>query len=501
MTQSKKLYVALLALFFAVTMCCSTLFAVPAHAATEESDKTDITEKIVVWDDAKPDSHDYTEIRLLLNSGNLDISATTYINDNPTTFAVDLCEYIYIGVNGVEYKVRDLLADNQDETTQYKGSEFPMSLGGVFSPVAVQAAGTDVVVRILKDFAPYGEFTFRIKAGFEISAEGVACVTTEDIVYGYVSSGWIRHYDITWNINGTETTVLVPDGTVPSYDGNTDKESTIDKVYTFAGWDKEPVAAKGHAKYTAQYTESTRQYDVTFGDAAPVKADYGSKLTKPADPVKEPTATEVFTFEKWVWVGTETEWDFENDTVTGDVKLDPVFTAQERKYTVTFDGENAQQLPYGSKLQEPSIPAKPSDAQNDYTFDGWYNGDTKWDFAVDEVTSDLALTSKYKVTLRSYNVVIRFEGVEKNSVTLTLNYGEMVDFTPYEEEGYTFKVMDDDKEVTSYTVSGEATLVLVYAQAQAQGSGGCSGVVIGSSAVAGLCALGVAAVCLFKKRV
>ncbi len=463
-TVAKKWGIGLLALI--LTVCAFGFVGTVGAARAEE--KTDITDKIVVWDDANQAEHDYTEIRLLLNSGTLDFQG--YINDGvQTKVTVDLCEYLYIGVGEgesyVEHKVRDLLNANKNGDTSYKGADFPLSMGGEFAPVTVQYAGGDIVIRILKEFVPYGEFNLRLKTGFEVDVAGKACVIGEDIVYGYANGNWTRKYDITWVVGDRETKEIHPTGSlVPEFTGSTDKESTVDKVFTFIGWSPEPGPVNAHATYTAQYSEATRQYDVTIGDAAPVKVDYGAKLQKPEDPTKAPTNTEVFTFDKWVIDGTETAWNFETDTVKGDTVLKAVFTSAERKYSVTFDGKDEQKVSYDSTITKPSSdPTKPSDAQYDYAFDGWYNGDTKWNFETDKVRADLALTSKFAQTLRSYEITIAFEGIEKESVTLTLEYGAQVDFTPYKVAGYDFKIMNGEEEITSLTVTGETSLKLVYA--------------------------------------
>lgn len=460
-TVAKKWGIGLLALILTV---CAFGFAGTAGAARAE-EKTDITSNVEIADWGTNWSADTTQLMILLKSGNLDKG--NYINDNPNTFAVDLCEYLYIGVDGVERSVREIVKDNQEGKTEFKGTKPPMT-GGIYSPVLVYApSGADhIQVYILDSFVAQGDFTFRIKAGFEVVIGGKACVISEDIVYGYASNGnWTRKYDITWVVGDRETKEIHPAGSlVPEFTGSTDKESTVDKVFTFTGWSPEPGPVNAHATYTAQYSEATRQYDVTIGDAAPVKVDYGAKLQKPEDPTKAPTNTEVFTFDKWVIDGTETAWNFETDTVKGDTVLKAVFTSAERKYSVTFDGKDEQKVSYDSTITKPSSdPTKPSDAQYDYVFDGWYNGDTKWNFETDKVRADLALTSKFTGTLRSYEITIAFEGIEKESVTLTLDYGTQVDFIPYKVAGYDFKIMNGEEEITSLTVTGETSLKLVYA--------------------------------------
>lgn len=70
-------------------------------------------------------------------------------------------------------------------------------------------------------------------------------------------------------------------------------------------------------------------------------------------------------------------------------------------YTVTFkvDGNNYGEpklLKHGDKIEMPKTPSK-QDATNDYSFDGWFLGDTKWDFDSDTVEFDVELNAKWKI--------------------------------------------------------------------------------------------------------
>ena len=77
-------------------------------------------------------------------------------------------------------------------------------------------------------------------------------------------------------------------------------------------------------------TKTIKKYSVTIGDNVPVNVEYGSKLTKPeTDPVKEEDKEYTYTFKGWF--NGETEWNFETDTVTGDVILTAKFDAVEKE--------------------------------------------------------------------------------------------------------------------------------------------------------------------------
>ena len=405
----------------------------------------------------------------------------THVNDNATQFPVDLAQYILIGdkvENGRianERTAREIVADNAAGKTNYSGTEFPMSIGGIYSPIDMQTSGGELVVFILKDYKPEGAFSITVKSGFTVTDGEYNYTIDEDIIYSYNAQGiFTRFYEIAWNINGTETKQLVPSGTQPEFGGSTDKESSASKIYTFAGWateeNGEPLAAipnaAAHATYWAKYTESVRQYDVTFdteGQMVVEKVDYNTVAEEPAPPVKAATAEYVYTFEGW-YDGDE-KWDF-STPITENLTLKARFKESTRQYDVTFDGGAAERYDYGSKIEKPADPTKEATAQYTYVFEGWYNGDEKWDFENGTVTSDVRLVSRFTETLNRYTVTISFEGLEKEQVSLTLDYGANVDFFVYVVVGYEPKIYNGDAVVTEWTVTGDAALKIVYTAKQ-----------------------------------
>ena len=73
-------------------------------------------------------------------------------------------------------------------------------------------------------------------------------------------------------------------------------------------------------------TRTVNKYSVTIGDNAPVDVEYGSMLKKPeTDPVKEEDEEYTYTFKGWY--NGEVVWNFETDTVNGDVTLTAKFEA------------------------------------------------------------------------------------------------------------------------------------------------------------------------------
>ena len=240
------------------------------------------------------------------------------------------------------------------------------------------------------------------------------------------------------------------------------------------------------------------EYDVIIGDAAAVKVAYGEKLTKPeSDPTKDMTVDKVYTFDGWY--NGDKKWDFETDTVQGDTTLVARFNESAREYDVKFGEAAAAKVAYGSKLTKPETdPTKDMTADKVYTFDGWYNGEKKWNFETDTVTSNVTLVAKFNETARKYTVTITFVGLEKDEVTLQVEYNGTVDFSAYAEDGYNMTIKNGETEITELTVTGDVNITITYAKKPAAAKKGCGGSVGGLGVM--LTALGFAAVVFKKKR-
>ena len=87
-----------------------------------------------------------------------------------------------------------------------------------------------------------------------------------------------------------------------------------------------------------------------------------------------------------------------NTPVTQDITLtaDGTFTAY-YSYNVTFaDGamQNTVVVGSGQTVAQPEAPTKGETVEYRYVFNGWYNGDAKWDFST-PITENVVLTAKY----------------------------------------------------------------------------------------------------------
>ena len=135
----------------------------------------------------------------------------------------------------------------------------------------------------------------------------------------------------------------------------------------------------------------------------------GGKVTKPADPTKAG-----HTFAGWYKEAAKTNpWDFAADVVTANTTIYAKWVAG---YTVTFDADGgsavaSQTVEEGGKVTKPADPTKAG-----YTFDGWYNGATEWNFTTDTVTRAITLTAHWKEAVA---ITISFSGFSDEEIDLS----------------------------------------------------------------------------------
>ena len=233
--------------------------------------------------------------------------------------------------------------------------------------------------------------------------------------------------------------------------------------YTFDGWfDGETkitaeTVVTGNIAATAKFTLiPPTQYAVTFKDGETtvdtVMVNKGETVTAEKMP-KAPEKTG-YTFKGW-FIG---EDEFTGDTVVNDnITVTAVYEIN--KYTVTFkDGENElgkADVDYNTAIGAANMPADPT--KEGYTFDGWYDGETKIT-AETVVTGNITATAKFDV--KSYQVTFDIDGTTEKVVTI--NYGDKIgDEMPADpvKEGYVFKGwFNGEEEITKDTeVKGSFT--------------------------------------------
>lgn len=137
-----------------------------------------------------------------------------------------------------------------------------------------------------------------------------------------------------------------------------------------------------------------------------------------------------------------------------------------KTYTVTFDsGVEAQTVDEGKTATKPTDPTKAATAEFTYTFAGWYNGETEYDFTT-PVTADISLTAKFTATTNKYDVTFGgMKGIEKQN----LDYGAKVTEPAAEKvakkDGYKFLGWyngNDKFDFAADTVEGDLDLKPKY---------------------------------------
>ena len=230
-------------------------------------------------------------------------------------------------------------------------------------------------------------------------------------------------------------------------------------------------------------TEAVKKYAVIFMDGetqiSEQTVEANKEAVKPADPTKESTVGEVYTFAGWSLTdGGETVTDF---TIKADTTFYAVYTPSTRQYKVTFmngtEKLSENDVDYNTTAAAPATnPSKPSDAGNDYTFAGWSlteNGETVTDFTIKADTTFYAVytsaTRQYKVTFMNGSEKLSESEVDYNGVaaapTQTPAKESTVD-TVYTFAGWS--LTDGGEKVDELKITGDTTFYAVYTSATRQ---------------------------------
>ena len=182
-----------------------------------------------------------------------------------------------------------------------------------------------------------------------------------------------------------------------------------------------------------------------------------------------------------IWNCVVTATDANGNYTTATIR---VTVKGETKYTVTFDGKNETEYAYGEKIVKPTDPTKEATVKVQYTFDGWYNGDEKWDFDYDIVTSDVALVAKFIESNVYYKVEVTISG---ETQTIYVTYGAQVDLSVFDKEGFEKEVKQNGEVITKLIVTEDTAIEVAYANPKKdKSSGGCFGSVAGVGGIGAL---------------
>ena len=176
---------------------------------------------------------------------------------------------------------------------------------------------------------------------------------------------------------------------------------TIENVPTNAELTVEEVQS-GNIQVEVEGKEIVAAYDITltsgnnnlngeFTVRIPVPQEYVDVETFYVYHVDGTNKTEITP----VTIITENEIKYVQFTTTH-FSVYALYVDETIEYTVTFNPDNeneatTQTVEASSKLEKPSDPEKEG-----YTFLGWYDGETEWNFENDTVTSELTLTAKWE---------------------------------------------------------------------------------------------------------
>ena len=182
------------------------------------------------------------------------------------------------------------------------------------------------------------------------------------------------------------------------------------KVVTFIVTEEEPQYS-----FVTNEENLGKKHTVTFDGVNAVEVSHGFTVDRPADPVREDTAAERYTFIGWYYG--EEEWNFDN-AITEDMDIQSKWAAEAQVYRVTFDGVyNGLKLEYGENIPENKIPADPQKSMDEryiYTFAGWYNGEELWNFETSVITGETNLTPRFDKEDRLY--IVTFDGKNAQEV-------------------------------------------------------------------------------------
>ena len=166
------------------------------------------------------------------------------------------------------------------------------------------------------------------------------------------------------------------------------------------------------------------------GEAQTFPVPHGSKIQDPYTPPKDPTSS-YYEFEGWAYRtedGTETLWDFENSTVTGNVQLygkwKSTTPAEYSVYFVTvIDGQEVQ-------IAEPEIGMALGGTSK--TFDAKFNEDLYEGYQ-----------DRYYPRVMSHMITINLEDTTQNTFTFYYDYVEYTSYTVKYLEKETGKPMSE----------------------------------------------------------
>ena len=186
-------------------------------------------------------------------------------------------------------------------------------------------------------------------------------------------------YKITFIVDGVPHEQMIEYGSMPVFDGSTEKAPTNTVTYVFNGWTPALEVVKGEATYTATYSEIVRKFNVN-ATADPAEAGTISgtgKFEWLEDTVISIVPNDGFTFEGWFLSGElySSNLSFELNDIDDDYDFVAKLVGDERTVAFSVDGmaleDDTIESTYGEIVSEPEINTTKY-GMSGYKIVGWY---------------------------------------------------------------------------------------------------------------------------------
>ena len=305
-------------------------------------------------------------------------------------------------------------------------TEITIEAGCEFPSYARWSAGASFVYRTTEavTFRKAGDAWYKVYTATFVDEDGnelgKSTFTTADAALTYPTYEADPAYDYTWtgneikaeNITVTLTKTIktfdvkIGDAEAVKYNYGTkitkpetdpEKAADAEYTYTFAGWyngetewNFETDTVTDNVTLTAKFDKTAITYTLTF------KAVDGTETTVSYTTL---TRAEKLAELKALLHTDDVQYSYTN-TLPEELPLENGRTYEEKrtvkKYTVKIGDGAPEEIEYGAKLTKPATdPVKAEDDEYTYTFKGWYNGDTEWNFETDTVAGNVTLTAKF----------------------------------------------------------------------------------------------------------
>ena len=345
----------------------------------------------------------------------------------------------------------------------------------------------DACYSVSLDGKNYNYFSSKIGLAALFNGEGEEnlegnVVFYADVVYADGSKETFKSENITWANSGKEFAFAFDNKNAKSLNLYIHADSA---AFSESVWGNSKLEEKLIAVFTADGYKKV----VAYND--------GDKLTSPDD-----VEIRGYDFVGWKLEGQDEAFDFTDATITEDMRFTAILEAKTFGITYTQmlgNDESATEYEPTSYVYGESVSLPQARQITGYTFDGWYLGEEKFDFANGKITQDVTLTAKwiadvydvkyyndldgketeaqgYTHTKHTYGVETALEtapeidgyifdgfyvdGVKVTSLGATAYVGEIKVVAKYISIKYTISFVVDGEEVYSIQVKKGETLTL-----------------------------------------